>query len=73
VPDDKWGEVVVGVVQPREGATPDAEEVIAAARTKVAGYKAPREIVLVDELVRSPAGKPDYKAARSVAVDRLGG
>ena len=48
----------------------DPDEVIAHARTKVAGYKAPRAICLVEEVVRSPAGKPDYKWARAQAQDR---
>jgi 3-oxocholest-4-en-26-oate---CoA ligase len=72
VPDPRWGERVVTVVQAREGATPDFDELGAHVRAHVAGYKAPRELVLVDEIVRSPSGKPDYRWAKATAVDRLG-
>jgi acyl-CoA synthetase (AMP-forming)/AMP-acid ligase II len=41
-------------------------------REHVAGYKAPRDIVLVDEIVRSPSGKPDYRWAKATATERLG-
>ncbi len=67
VPDERFGERVAAVVQPRPGARPTLEQLAAHARTKVAGYKVPREIHLVDGVVRSPSGKPDYRWARSVA------
>jgi acyl-CoA synthetase (AMP-forming)/AMP-acid ligase II len=72
VPDPRWGERVVAVVQPREGETPELEELDAHVRTHVAGYKAPREMVVVDEIVRSPSGKPDYRWAKATATERLG-
>jgi len=37
-------------------------------RAKIAGYKVPRQLHLVDEVVRSPSGKPDYRWAASVAT-----
>jgi acyl-CoA synthetase (AMP-forming)/AMP-acid ligase II len=72
VPDPRWGERVVAVVQPRDGEAPEFEDVDAHVRTHVAGYKAPREMVLVDEIVRSPSGKPDYRWAKATATERLG-
>jgi 3-oxocholest-4-en-26-oate---CoA ligase len=72
VPDPRWGERVVAVVQPREGETPVLDDLDAHVRTHVAGYKAPRELVLVDEIVRSPSGKPDYRWAKATATERLG-
>jgi acyl-CoA synthetase (AMP-forming)/AMP-acid ligase II len=72
VPDQRWGERVVAVVQPREGATPEFAELDAHVRAHVAGYKAPRELVLVDEILRSPSGKPDYRWARATATHHLG-
>ena len=38
-------------------------------RTKIAGYKIPRELLLVDEVVRTPAGKPDYRWARAQVAE----
>jgi len=56
-------------VQARPGRTPDPEDIAAHTRTKVAGYKVPRQIHLLDELVRSPSGKADYPWARKKAAD----
>ena len=57
VPDDRWGETVKAVVVPRPGTAPDAEELVGFARERLAGYKLPRSIDLVDELPRTPSGK----------------
>jgi acyl-CoA synthetase (AMP-forming)/AMP-acid ligase II len=72
VPDARWGERVAAVVQPRPGAAPTLPDLEAHCRARVAGYKVPRALVLVAELVRSPSGKPDYPWARSLARERLG-
>jgi acyl-CoA synthetase (AMP-forming)/AMP-acid ligase II len=68
VPDERWGERVAAVVQARDGASPTLPELDAHCRTKVSGYKVPRELHLVDEIVRSPSGKADYRWAKSVAT-----
>jgi acyl-CoA synthetase (AMP-forming)/AMP-acid ligase II len=68
VADEKWGERVTALVQARPGRSPSPDDVVAHCRTKVAGYKVPRAIFLVDELVRSPSGKPDYPWARKKAA-----
>ena len=70
VPDDKWGQRVAAVVQPREGVVLSDEELIAHCRSKVAGYKVPRQYHCVDAIVRQPSGKPDYKWAKSVATEQ---
>jgi acyl-CoA synthetase (AMP-forming)/AMP-acid ligase II len=67
VPDERWGQRVAAVVQPRDGAVPTLEELDAHCRGYVAGYKVPRELHLVTEVVRSPSGKPDYPWATKVA------
>src|SRR5439155_23636543 len=68
VPDDRFGEQVAAVVQARPGASPTLEELATHCRTKVAGYKVPREPVLVEEVKRTPAAKPDYRWAKEVAT-----
>ena len=68
VPDDRWGERVVAIVQPRAGATPALDVLQLHSRGHLAGYKVPREVVLVDAIERSPSGKPDYRWARAVAT-----
>ena len=71
VADERWGERVVAIVQAVAGQSVDVPALQAHARKHVAGYKVPRDIVLVDEVVRSPAGKPDYRWAKQVATQRL--
>ncbi len=68
VPDERWGERVVAVVQLRDGAAPTLDDVQEHCRTKIAGYKVPRELHPVDQVVRSPSGKPDYRWAKDVAT-----
>ncbi len=67
VPDERWGQRVAAVVQWRDGQAVDLEELSSFARTQVAGYKVPRELHVVDEIVRSPSGKPDYPWAKKLA------
>lgn len=70
VPDATWGNHVAAVVQLRAGAGPlDLAAVQAHCRTRLAGYKVPRQLVLTDRIQRSPSGKADYRWARSVAVE----
>ena len=58
VPDDKWGEGVKAIVHLKEGATLEADELIAYAREKIAGYKVPKSIDFYPEpLPRNPSGK----------------
>ncbi len=68
VPDQRWGERVAAVVQPRPGTVLSLEELDAHCRTKIAGYKVPREVHMVAELVRQPSGKPDYHWAKGIAA-----
>jgi len=68
VPDERFGSRVAAVVQPRAGARPSLEAIQAHCRAKIAGYKVPRELHLVDSVERSPSGKPDYRWAKAVAT-----
>jgi acyl-CoA synthetase (AMP-forming)/AMP-acid ligase II len=69
VPDVKWGHHVAAVVQLREGAVrPSLEDVQAHCRSRLAGYKVPRQLVITEAVRRSPSGKADYRWAREVAV-----
>ncbi|MGZ8752641.1 MAG: acyl-CoA synthetase [Acidimicrobiia bacterium] len=65
-PDDHWGERVVAVVAPRPGSTPTLAELRAHCRPHLAGYKLPKDLVVVETVVRAPSGKPDYRWARSL-------
>ncbi|MDQ2677552.1 MAG: acyl-CoA synthetase [Actinomycetota bacterium] len=68
VPDERWGERVTAVVQPTDGAEVTVEAIDAHCRGKLAGYKIPRSVVVVDEVVRSPSGKADYRWAKATAI-----
>ncbi len=71
VPDERFGEVVAAVVEPAAGAAVDTDDVVEFVRGRLARYKAPRVVVTVDSIGRSPAGKVDYRALRQLAVDRV--
>lgn len=64
VPDDRLGERVAAVVQPRPGRSVDFAQLDAHVRTQIAGYKTPRSLWLVEEINRTPSGKPDYRWAQ---------
>jgi long-chain acyl-CoA synthetase len=57
VPDDEWGEILYAIVQPTPGAALDEDGVVAYVRERMADYKRPRVVELVDELPRDPNGK----------------
>ncbi|WP_330178952.1 acyl-CoA synthetase [Nocardia sp. NBC_01503] len=64
VHDERFGQGVAAVLQPRPGVDLDLAEVDAHVRTKVAGYKAPRSYWIVPQVTRQPSGKADYAAAK---------
>jgi len=64
VPDPRYGQHVAAVVQSRPGVRPSLAELDRFVRSEIAGYKVPRSLWLVDEVKRSPAGKPDYRWAK---------
>jgi acyl-CoA synthetase (AMP-forming)/AMP-acid ligase II len=68
VPDTRWGSRVAAVVQPQAGASPTLDELSEHCATRIARYKLPRELHLVDAMHRSPSGKADYKWAKEVAM-----
>jgi o-succinylbenzoate---CoA ligase len=57
VPDEEWGEAVAARVVLRDGATITPAELAAFGRERLAGFKTPKEIEIVDRLPRTPSGK----------------
>jgi acyl-CoA synthetase (AMP-forming)/AMP-acid ligase II len=57
LPDDKWGERVVAVVQPQPGVQPDPDAVIAFVKARIGSVKAPKEVLVWEDLPRSTVGK----------------
>lgn len=70
LPDERFGETVCAVVELRPGASAESDELIEHCRARLARYKAPRTIVLVDDLLRAPNGKLDRPALKAIAIDR---
>lgn len=68
VPDERWGSAVTAVVQPAPGTAPTLDELVAHCKEHLASYKVPKHLVLVDQVVRSPAGKADYRWAAETAA-----
>ncbi len=67
-PSQRWGNEVVAIVRVREGHDVDDEALLTVAAEHIARYKLPKAIQYVDEIVRSPSGKADYRWAREVAA-----
>jgi acyl-CoA synthetase (AMP-forming)/AMP-acid ligase II len=57
VPDEKWGEAVKAMVVLKPGAEATADDIVAFARQRIAGYKTPKSVDFVPELPRNPSGK----------------
>ncbi len=72
VPDERFGERVVAVVQARESLDLEPSALMNHVRLNAAAYKAPRSIIPVENIQRLPSGKPDYRWARTTAMNALG-
>jgi fatty-acyl-CoA synthase len=73
LPDERFGEVIAAVIEPEPGETVDPQAVIEHVRGRLARYKAPRHVVMVPTIGRSPAGKVDYKGLRELATKEVAG
>jgi fatty-acyl-CoA synthase len=67
IPDERFGQAVAALVVCEPARNIDADNVAAAVRRSLAGYKVPRRIRFVDRVPRLPNGKVDYEAARALA------
>jgi acyl-CoA synthetase (AMP-forming)/AMP-acid ligase II len=65
VPDEQWGEAVKAVVVPQAGAEISENEIIEFARTRIARYKCPKSVDMVEAIPRNPAGKILKKVLRA--------
>ncbi|WP_319450521.1 MULTISPECIES: acyl-CoA synthetase [unclassified Mycobacterium] len=66
-PSERWGSEVVAVVQFADGATATDAELVETCGKSIARYKIPKAFVRTEKVVRSPAGKADYRWAKEVA------
>ncbi len=72
VPDEKWGEAVAAVVRPRSGYSLDPQSLRDFLRGRIAGYKIPKYIWIVDEIPKTPVGKVDYVYLKKKFSEKLG-
>jgi len=68
IPDPRFGERIAALVDLTRGSTADEAELIAHVKTTLAHYKAPRHVLVVDSVARTPNGKLDYKSVKARAV-----
>jgi acyl-CoA synthetase (AMP-forming)/AMP-acid ligase II len=68
-PSERWGNEVVAIVQLRDGSSATTDELLAACDGHIARYKFPKDIIVVDKIERSPAGKADYRWAQSLVAN----
>jgi 3-oxocholest-4-en-26-oate---CoA ligase len=71
VPHDRFGEMVVGIIERRPGSVATDAELIEHVRARLAAYKAPRRVVEVATIGRAANGKVDYKRLRDQASREL--
>jgi 3-oxocholest-4-en-26-oate---CoA ligase len=65
-PDERWGQQVAAIIQPRQDRRPSLRDIQDHCRDAIAGYKVPRRLHVVESILRSPSGKPDYRWAAEV-------
>ena len=68
-PSERWGSEVVAIVQFRHGFSASYEDLTATCAEHIARYKIPKDLIVVDRIERSPAGKADYRWARSLVTN----
>jgi fatty-acyl-CoA synthase len=67
-PSERWGSEVVAIVEPEPGATLERAELLATCASEIARYKLPKAVIVVERVVRNPAGKADYTWARFIST-----
>jgi len=68
VPHERFGQAIVAMVEPAAGSRPDPDELTNHVKGRLAGYKAPKLISVIDSVGRAPNGKLDYRHLHAVAV-----
>ena len=69
-PSERWGEEIVALIQPRNGADTAHELLYAHCTSQLASFKAPKEFIVVDQVRRLGNGKADYRWAKRRATEK---
>ncbi len=72
IPDERFGQAVAAVIEPREGQTVELEDLRTYLRAHLSGYKLPRTLTLVDRIPRNATGKAQYPRAKEMALGTAG-
>jgi fatty-acyl-CoA synthase len=70
VPDDRFGEAIVAMVEPVADAGVVEDDLIQHVKERLAGFKAPRRVLAMESVGRAANGKVDYRRLRQEAIDR---
>ena len=70
VPDERFGEAICAIVQLRPQAAASSQELIAHVKGRLASFKAPRYVVFVGSVGRTPSGKLDYRALKALGTEQ---
>lgn len=73
IADESFGQAVTAVVAREDGSTVSREDIVGFVKQELAGYKAPRHVVFVEDVPRAPNGKADHKTAKVLAETELAG
>ena len=71
VPDERFGQAIVAIVEAEKGASIDVRDVIDHVKARLSSYKAPKHVITVPAIGRGPNAKPDLNALREMAISRL--
>jgi acyl-CoA synthetase (AMP-forming)/AMP-acid ligase II len=71
IPDDKWGEAICALIEAAPGVEVDEADVIAHVKARLASFKAPKRVLVLDTIGRAPNGKVDYKRLKAEASSLL--
>jgi acyl-CoA synthetase (AMP-forming)/AMP-acid ligase II len=69
LPHERWTEAITAVVVAKEGSTIDEQELIEKVRSSIAGFKAPKSVIVVDELPKTSTGKIQKNVVRKQFAD----
>ena len=71
-PSERWGNEVVAIIQTKDGRRVTEESLLTECAKHIARYKLPKAFIFLDEILRSPNGKADYRWAKAQVVPSTG-
>ncbi|HZZ97412.1 MAG TPA: o-succinylbenzoate--CoA ligase, partial [Jatrophihabitantaceae bacterium] len=69
LPHPHWIEAITTVIVPKPGTTPDADRILSSMKGRLAGFKAPKAVIMVDELPKTSTGKIQKNVVRKQFAD----